>query len=299
MIASPDVIAVRSINTPRPPYGRLKTLGAAVAAVLFLASGELAGQTAAQLIPDPYPDSAKAYLVAVDDQDLWARQPDVPRPAASLVKLLTVMLALEEPAFTGRLLSVSKAAANTEPRRAGLIAGDSLRAADALRAMLVSSANDACVVVVEALAPTRQAFAAKLNARARQLGMTRTHFVDACGYDAPGQQSTARDMLTLARAAMALPFIANHAALKEITIRTTAGRSYRLRNTNQLLGRLDGAIGLKTGYTSGANQCLIAVTERRGRRVWLVMLGSDDRWLKAHGMIVQAFAQASRTPLVR
>lgn len=249
---------------------------------------------AAPPLPDPYPDAARAYLLAVDDAPRWAHAADRPLPPASLAKLLTALVLLEDRRVLDELVEVTPAAAATEPTRAGLQAGDALSGAQALAAMLVHSANDACVALVAHVAPERARFLARMNARAAALGMQASHFADPCGYDAPGQQASARDLLRLARAAQAEPLIARLAAQAEVSFRTRSGRGYRLANTNQLLGRLDGVVGLKTGYTRAARQCLIALAERDGHRVWLVMLGGERRWWRAHRMINDAFDAATR-----
>jgi D-alanyl-D-alanine carboxypeptidase (penicillin-binding protein 5/6) len=268
-----------------------------VAALLLAPAGLVGPGTAAPprapVLPNPYPGAARAYLLAINDEPRWAHAASRRLPPASLIKLLTALVLLEDRALPGRTVPVTQAAAATAPTRAGLRAGDALRGADALAAMLVHSANDACRALVAQAAPSAAAFAARLNARAAALGMRDSHFVDPCGYDADGQYSTASDLLRLARAAAAQPLIARYAAQQRLEFRTRGGRRYTLANTNQLLGRLPGAVGLKTGYTANARQCLIALAERDGRRVWLVMLGGDRRWWLAHRMISNAFDDAA------
>ena len=248
---------------------------------------------AATPLPDPYPAAGRAYAVAINAQMLWAHEPGLRLPPASLAKLLTALVLLEDRAFLTRSVPVTAAAAATAPTRAGLRAGDALAGEQALAAMLVHSANDACRALVAQAAPSTAAFAARMNARAAALGMRDSHFVDPCGYDADDQFSTAADLLLLARAAHEDPLIARYAAQATLHITTRAGRSYQLANTNQLLGRLPGVVGLKTGYTAQARQCLIAVADRDGRRVWLVLLGGAQRWWLAHRMINGAFDVAA------
>jgi D-alanyl-D-alanine carboxypeptidase (penicillin-binding protein 5/6) len=177
----------------------------------------------------------------------------------------------------------------------GLRAGDALQGAQALAAMLVHSANDACLALVAHASADQRHFIARMNARALALGMHSSHFSDPCGYDAPGQYSTAVDLLRLARAAHADPLVARLVAQPSVEFRSRAGHAYHLSNTNLLLGRLEGVVGMKTGYTQKARRCLIALTERGGRRVWLVMLGSEPRWWQAHQIIDAAFDAASFT----
>jgi D-alanyl-D-alanine carboxypeptidase (penicillin-binding protein 5/6) len=243
---------------------------------------------------DPYPRAAVAYATVLDGELLWGRNMDTPRAPASLTKLLTALVLLDSGWNPNAALGVSHEAAHTTQPRVGLHTGESVLAGDALAAMLMHSANDACQVLAENAAGSLEAFALRMNARAGQLGMRDSHFVHPCGFDAEGQYSTARDLLRLALAAHADPRIAQVVAQQESSLTTSAGRQLRFRNTNQLLGRLDGVEGLKTGYTSQAGRCLIAVAERAGHRVWLVLLDAQQRWLSAHRIITDAFAAAAK-----
>ena len=244
--------------------------------------------------PDPYPDSARSYLLELDGQTVWAREPALTLQPASLSKLLTALVVLDAQWDAERWLRVSSKAASTPPTRLGLRAGEEITAGAALAAMLIRSANDACRVLVESVSSDPAKFAAAMNARAATLGMTSSQFVDPCGFDAPGQQSTATDLLKLAKAARTHPLIARLTATPRADITTRAGRTLHFANTNQLLGRLDGTQGMKTGYTSQAGQCLIAYVRRADREVWLVMLGGSERWWLAHGMIDAAFDAPAR-----
>jgi D-alanyl-D-alanine carboxypeptidase (penicillin-binding protein 5/6) len=240
--------------------------------------------------PDPYPHAARSYLLVRDQQVLWQREPTLPLQPASLTKLLTALVVLDSEWNPERWLTVSAHAADVPPSRLGLKAGEQITAGAAMAAMLIRSANDACRVLVESAASDVATFRSRMKAQAAQLGMTSSNFIDPCGFDAPGQYSTATDLLKLARAARAIPLMAHLAALPEAQLTTRAGRVIKFHNTNALLGRLPGASGLKTGNTSQAGQCLIAYVRRDDHEVWLVMLGATQRWWLAHGMIDDAFA---------
>ncbi|HEY6452204.1 MAG TPA: hypothetical protein VIX87_06365 [Steroidobacteraceae bacterium] len=248
---------------------------------------------------DPYPQAAVAYAAVVDGELLWGRNLDMHRAPASLTKLLTALVLLDSSWRPDAELEVSHVAAHITHPRVGLHTGDTVLASDALTAMLMHSANDACMVLVENAAPSMQEFAARMNARAEQLGMRDSHFVHPCGFDADEQYSTVNDLLRLARAAHADPRIARIVAQEQDSITTGRGRVLKFKNTNRLLGRLDGVMGLKTGYTAQAGHCLIAVAEQSGHRVWLVLLDSQRRWQSAHRIITAAFAAAERTPHTR
>jgi len=241
------------------------------------------------LAPDAYTDAARSYLVVRDEQVLWERAPALELPPASLTKLLTALVVLDSGWSADRWLTVSAAAAAIAPTRIGLRAREEVTAGSALAAMLIHSANDACRVLVESVAHDTTTFAKRMNARADQLGMTHSHFVDPCGFDAEGQHSTVTDLLNLAQAARRVPLIATLTATREAQLTTRTGRVVKFSNTNQLLGRLEGAAGMKTGYTTQAGQCLIAYAQRGDHDVWLILLGGQQRWWQAHGMIEDAF----------
>jgi D-alanyl-D-alanine carboxypeptidase (penicillin-binding protein 5/6) len=266
----------------------------------FIASLSLALATSAWAKPhlnrrDPFPSAAAAYATVLDGELLWGRNLDAHRAPASLTKLLTALVLLDSDWRPEALLPVSHAAAHVTRPRAGLHTGDQVSAEDALTAMLMHSANDACMVLVEHAAPSLAAFAERMNARAAELGMHDSHFVHPCGFDADGQYSTVSDLLRLAKAAHAEPRIASIVAEQRTTISTEAGRALPINTTNELLGHLPGVLGLKTGYTAQAGHCLIAVAEQSGHRVWLVLLDSHRRWSTAHQLITAAFATAVRT----
>jgi D-alanyl-D-alanine carboxypeptidase (penicillin-binding protein 5/6) len=268
-------------------------LAGSLAAALALAAS--ASAPAPEPAPrDRFPGAAAAYLVELDGRPLWARAPDAPLLPASLAKLMTALLAVEEGWDPGAPVAVSARAARATGSRLGLREGERLRAGDALAATLVASANDACLALAEHAAGSEGAFVARMNARAAALGLSRTRFENACGHDAPGQRASARDLLRLARAALAVPELRRLVALERATLTLAGGRSVSLRTTNVLLGRLPGARGVKSGYTAGAGRCIVALAERDGREVLLVLLDARDRWWTASGIVEAAFAEARR-----
>jgi D-alanyl-D-alanine carboxypeptidase (penicillin-binding protein 5/6) len=243
---------------------------------------------------DPYHNQAVAYATVVDGELLWGKNLDMERSPASLTKLLTALVLLESNWNPDRWLSVSHDAAHATHPRAGLHTGDQVRADDALQAMLMHSANDACLVLAEDAAGSIQAFAVRMNAMAAALGMKNSHFVHPCGFDADGQYSTVNDLLRLAKAAHANGRIAQIVTQEEAEISVAAGRKLSFHNTNLLLGHKLGVMGLKTGYTAQAGHCLIAVAEQSGHRVWLVLLDSQRRWTTANRILTDAFTVAER-----
>jgi D-alanyl-D-alanine carboxypeptidase (penicillin-binding protein 5/6) len=144
---------------------------------------------------DRFPAAGTAYVVAVNGRPVWARAPDSPLPPASLTKIMTALVVLERDFSPGAWLRVSPRAAAATGSRLGLRAGEELTVGDALTATLVSSANDACRALAEHVGGSEGAFVRRMNERARELGLHATHFENACGHDAPGHRSSARDLL--------------------------------------------------------------------------------------------------------
>ena len=240
-------------------------------------------------LPDPYPDVAHAYYVEIDGEARWGGRADDALPIASLTKLMTALIVAEAGALDTEVTITRTAAAETGSRL-GLRAGDAAHVGDLLSAMLVRSANDACRALADANAGDERRFVRRMNARAAELGLTRTRFANACGHDDDDNRSSARDMAALARAALAVEAIASRVALGEFTLTTAAGRRYPMRTTNALLGVLDGARGVKTGWTPRAGRCLVVLVERGGRRVLAVLLHAPERWWDSVGLIELAFA---------
>lgn len=248
---------------------------------------------------DPFGDVAAAYLVKVDGREVWSRNADAPLPPASLTKMMTALLVLEL-ADLGQVVTVSREASRETGTRLGLAIGDRMPVIDLLAATLLVSANDACHALAEHVAGSETRFVDWMNARAREMGLSGTRFANACGHDAPGMRSTARDLARLAETAMGNPVFAKMAGLEDGWISTTdAGKKFPLENKNLLIGRYRGAKGVKTGFTGRAGKCLVAFAERGGKRVLLVLLNAPDRWWKAEEILDAAFARGSAASSAR
>jgi D-alanyl-D-alanine carboxypeptidase (penicillin-binding protein 5/6) len=240
---------------------------------------------------DPFTYQAAAYMLMVDGRALWFRQATRPLLPASLTKVMTALLVLER-AKPEEAVQVTPAAAAETGTRLGLRAGETMRVADLLAATLLLSANDSCHALAEHVGGTEARFVALMNERARSLGLRRTHFTNPCGHDQKGHRSTAENLAVLAQAALHHPAFAALVATVRTTVTTAQGRSFELENKNELVGRYPGAVGVKTGFTSGAGKCLIALAERQGRQVLLVLLNAPDRWWTAVAMLDYAFSKA-------
>lgn len=245
--------------------------------------------SAARAADDPYPWIAAAYLVKRDGAVLWAGSAERRLPPASLAKLMTALLALER-GNLDETVTVGKGVLQATGTRIGLKPGERLSARELLAAAVVRSANDACRALAEHLGGSLKVFIQVMNQRAAWLGMKDTHFVDPCGHDRDGQYSSAADLAILAEQVMRHDEYLRLARTPKISFKTLDGRAFTLRNTNALLGRYPGAIGLKTGHTPGAGNCLVALAERDGVRVLAVLLNAPNRWWNAVGLLDRAFA---------
>jgi D-alanyl-D-alanine carboxypeptidase (penicillin-binding protein 5/6) len=257
----------------------------------------LAVAGAAQAQPSSLPNvEAAAFLIKADQRVLQEKAADRRLAPASLTKIMTALLVLEDYA-PERVVTVGRAAAAETGSRLGLRADEHMKVADLLAAALIQSANDACRALAEHVAGSQSNFVARMNRRAQTWGLRNTHFTNACGHDDPKHYSSARDLAVLADRAMALPPFADLVARPTLTITDAAGkRRFILENKNALIGRYPGAKGVKSGFTTGAGKCLIAQAERNDRKVLLVMLNAPNRWWDASDLLDYAFAQISTGP---
>jgi D-alanyl-D-alanine carboxypeptidase len=229
---------------------------------------------------------------ATSGKVLYAEEADNPWYPASLTKLMTAYLAFDA-IKSGRLSLKSKiscsATAHAEPpSKIGLPVGGEMTVDLALQALIVKSANDVAVMLAEAIGGNEQQFIIMMNATAKRLGMEHTTFVNANGLPAAEQVTTARDLAKLARAIITeYPQYDHYWAMPHMRL----GKN-RLRSHNGLLRSLDGADGLKTGFTCDSGFNIIASATRDGRRLVAVVLGdpsSSERNLRAASLLEYGF----------
>ncbi len=227
----------------------------------------------------PKISAASAIVIdAYTGRTLFEINADAQRAVASTQKLLTAMVLLDSGNLDG---TVTIAASDTwvEPTKLGVKAGERYTRRELLRVLLIKSCNDAAAALARDNAGSVSAFAAKMNAKAYQLGATRSNFVNPHGLTEPGQRSTARDMAKIAFAAYRYPFIRNTVDDRAVTFRFNSGRSVTLESTNKLLKTNPAVTGMKTGYTSASGRCLVTSATFGGRSVILVQLGSKTSYI--------------------
>ena len=189
------------------------------------------------------------------------------------------------------VVTVSTGASRETGSRIGLRRGDRLKVRDLLAATLIASANDAARALADHLGGNQKVFVKRMNDRARSLRLQNTHFTNACGHDQKGLYTTAHDLAILTQHALQIPLFAELVAQRTTRITTLRGNhSYSLKNKNRLIGRYPGARGVKTGTTPKAGKCLVALAERGGTKVFLVLMNARNRWQTAPAMLDAGFA---------
>ncbi|MES1157071.1 MAG: D-alanyl-D-alanine carboxypeptidase family protein [Alphaproteobacteria bacterium] len=200
---------------------------------------------------------------------------DSERYPASLTKMMTLYMlfeALDRRQLTlDTQLTASRHAAGMPRSRLGLRRGDHITVDQAIRALVVQSANDAAVVIAERLGGSESHFAEMMTSRAREMGLADTYFVNANGLPDPRQHTTARDMALLGQH-LWRDFPERYAYFQTPDM---AWRRHYGLNHNHLLGRVDGVDGIKTGYTRASGYNLVSSAERNGRRVIVVVMGGE------------------------
>ena len=225
----------------------------------------------------PTIQAASAILVdAVSGQVLYEQNADVRRPMASTTKIMTALLFCEC-VKEDAVITASKHASETKESSLHLKPGEKISGRDLLHAMLMRSANDSCVAAAEHVAGTEAAFVEKMNQRALQLGAANTHFVNPHGLHHKEHYTTARDLATIARAAILEPRINEVTGTQRYKIARSMNKlDLHLRNHSHFLGKFPGADGIKTGYTIPAGHCYVGSATWGNWRLISVVLKSPD-----------------------
>ncbi|HQS17886.1 D-alanyl-D-alanine carboxypeptidase family protein [Reyranella sp.] len=234
--------------------------------------------TSSSWVANPGVTAKDAYLIvdATSGRELASDRADELRHPASVTKLMTIYLtfsALDSGRLSlGDALPVSVNALNAPPTKMGMTPGGTVNVRDATMALVTRSANDAAVLLAEGLAGTEEAFARLMTQKARQLGMSSTVFRNASGLPNSEQVTTARDLAKLANALMR--DYPHYYAI--FSVQSYAYRGRTLENHNRMLGKYDGADGLKTGYTNASGFNLVMSAVRDNRRLIGVVMGGTS-----------------------
>ncbi len=238
--------------------------------------------------------SARSAIV-VDGQTgrvLFSREPDRKSLIASTTKIMTALIVCEQCNILDRM-RIPQEAVGIEGSSIYLQAGEVMTLQELLYGMMLCSGNDAAAALAIYCGGTLEGFAELMNDKARKLGMTGTHFVNPHGLDAPDHYSTARDLAILACYAMKNPVFAKTVSTKTVTI-----GSRSLRNHNKLLWQVEGADGVKTGYTKAAGRILVSSAVRDGRRIVAVTIDDGNDWADHKALYEGSFSRYQTYKLV-
>ena len=216
---------------------------------------------------------------------LYQKDADLRLPPASTTKVLTAILTLESSRKLKDMLTVSKADTRVPASKLYLRPGQTISIQDLLYALLLSSANDASLVLAEGVGGTVDRFAELMTNKAHDLGAVNSHFSNPHGLTAPDHYSTARDLAILFRYAMKNPTFReivqtriSSVSSSSVVRKKVVARRISVRNHNRLLWNFDGAIGGKTGYTVAAQKCFVGAVQRNGVTLIVSILGARDQW---------------------
>lgn len=273
----------------------------AVAAILVLVALPATTRAAGE----PPPISATSYILVDPGTEtvLAARSPDRALPMASTTKIMTALVTLERASLSD--IATVPPGAIVGGSSAGLVAGERISVRDLLEGLLVPSGNDAAVTLAEYVGGGQAAFVRMMNARARELGLTRTHFVTPHGLDRPGHRSSVRDLVRLARVAMTHAEFRRIVAMRTARIPGPGGSGIRVLETqNDLLGIDPDIDGVKTGHTAGAGYAIVAhgTRPRLGVDLYAAFIGApseEARASDAERLLDWGFAQFGRATLIR
>lgn len=207
---------------------------------------------------------------------------------ASTTKIVTALTAMDY--YPDNLvLEVGKV--KIVGQKMGLLEGEKIRVIDLLYGLLVFSANDAAEVLAANFPGGRDLFVTAMNLKASQLGVKDSFFTNPSGLDGNFQVTTARDLAKISENAMQNSTFARIVGTKQITVKSVDGKfAHRLSNINKLVGEVPGVLGVKTGWTENARENLVTYLERDGRKVMVVVLGSQDRFGETKELIDWIFA---------
>ncbi len=277
-------------NSPTPGFMIRKTLSLSIILGIVFAPLHGAEVYAFSVLPIT---AKSAILIDHSTQRIvYAKTPHLKRAPASTTKILTSIVAVQNMDLN-RVVTIPAFAEKMPPSKIYLKTGEKYRIKDLIRALLITSANDAA----EALSfigggGSRAHFADLMNRKARSLGCSRSHFVNASGLPAKNQYSTAYDMALIMKEAQRYPFLVETMGTRTMQIQSRAGRKIFLKNHNKMLWQNSRAVVGKTGWTRTAKYCFVGQINFNGRKVFVSMLGSLRLWKDLKTLVDYPFGLA-------
>lgn len=260
---------------------------------------QVAGFAAIMPTPAPYPlnftglkppELTAAGILVMDIPSgvvLYQKNQNTRLSPASTTKIMTALVSIEK--YKKEDVLTVKTIINSG-RNMGLVSGEKMTVENLLYATLVHSANDAAYVLAENYPGGTEKFVARMNQKASELFLTQTRFSNPIGFEEVDHFTTVRDLSVLASYALANSLVAKMVGTPAITIpNADFTKFYQLQNVNQLLGKIPGVVGIKTGWTENAGECLITAIFKNERKILLVVLGSKDRFGETESLISWVF----------
>ncbi|MEB9518833.1 serine-type D-Ala-D-Ala carboxypeptidase DacF, partial [Bacillus cereus] len=245
-------------------------------------------------------EQASSAIVIEQDTGkvLFDKNPNEKLPPASMTKIMTMLLIMEQ-VEKGKLKLTDKVRASEHAASMGgsqifLEPGEEMTVNEMLKGIAIASGNDASVAVAEHIAGSEEGFVNMMNKKAKDLGLKNTHFQNPTGLPAKDHYSTANDMAIMARELMKYPLIRKYTGKYEDYLREDTDKKFWLVNTNKLVRFYPGVDGVKTGFTTEAKYCLTASAEKNGMRVISVVMGaptSKERNNQVTKLLDYAFGQ--------
>ena len=228
--------------------------------------------------PDEFPNINSRAAIVIDRNSntiLYGKNEKEKRKMASTTKIMTCIIVLENGNLND-IVEVSKKSAGTGGSRLGLKTGDKITVKDLLYGLMLCSGNDAAVALAEHVGGSIEDFSKLMNDKASKLNLENTHFVTPHGLDNDEHYTTAYELALLSNYALKNKDFAQIVGTKSYTV-TINNYTKTLSNTNELLGTLNGIYGIKTGFTNGANRCLVTACKRGNMDIICVVLGADTK----------------------
>jgi len=248
--------------------------------------------------PDLYVPAG--VLMTMDGRELWARNPESRRAMASTTKIMTAIVVLEK-ADLNQIVTVDKVASAVGQSSMGLVAGERIPLGELLKGVLVQSGNDAATLAAETVGGSVESFVAMMNAKAAQLDLVNTHYVNPHGLDAKGHYTSAEDLTALARYAMRNPVFRQIVGTYTVKVRSDR-YTHVLTNHNSLLKSYKGTEGVKTGWTDNAGYCVVFAVKRGNIEFVGTVMGAANevgRAQQATKLMDWGFAHYETTTIVQ
>jgi len=240
--------------------------------------------TSADITKEPNINSRSAIIYdRISGTILYGKNENEKRKMASTTKIMTAIIVLENSNLDDVVI-VSSKAAGTGGSRLGLHTNDKISVRDLLYGLMLCSGNDAAVALAQHVSGGLDGFASLMNEKCKSLGLNSTNFVTPHGLDNDNHFSTAYELAIITNYALKNETFCNYVGTKNYTV-YISGRTKTLSNTNELLGNLNGVYGVKTGFTNGANRCLVTAVKRNNMDLICIVLGADTKKFRTQDSI--------------